>query len=278
MIEVKAYQTPQQFLDDTEQILERKEVENNLILGICNNFADKSKASAGCVFINSLEDDEIQATSIKTVSKAIIAGTTKDARHIKSLADYYLDNNIELTGAVGESFYATEFSRFYGRRQIGELVLIVHRLTTVNDLPLATGRFELAKADDIDLIAEWTLGFERDAKAFPVKTKEQALEITRERVALGSLFKWVNKGETVSIAAIVRQTKNLGIVGLVYTPAEARGKGYATSCVQELSAHILRNGFKFCGLFTDKANPASNHIYKKIGYDPIAEFTDIEFG
>jgi predicted GNAT family acetyltransferase len=277
MMSIRAYKTPQQFLDDTEEILEQKEVENNLILGICNGFADKSKAYEGCVFINSFEDRKIQATSIKTISKAVVSGTTKDVQYIKGLADYYLDNNIELTGAVSESFYSTEFSDFYGKRQIGKIILIVHKLTSVNGLPLTTGRFETANADDIDLIAEWTIGFEKDAKAFPIKTKEQALKTTQERIALGNLFKWVDKGEIVSIAAIVRKTRHLGIVGLVYTPDESRGKGYATSCVQKLSEHILQNGFKYCALFTDKSNPTSNHIYKKIGYFPITEFTDIEY-
>ena len=32
-----------------------------------------------------------------------------------------------------------------------------------------------------------------------------------------------------------------------------------------------------CGLFTDASNPTSNSIYKKIGYQPIAYFTDVEF-
>lgn len=274
---IRAYKTPQQFLDDTEEILEQKEVENNLILGICNGFADKSKVSEGCVFINSFEDKKIQATSIKTISKAIVSGTTKDVQYIKSLADYYLDNNIELTGVVGEGLYSTEFSNFYGKRQTGESILIVHKLTSVNSLPLTTGKLEKANANDIDSIAEWTVSFERDAKTFPIKTKEQALETTQARIASGNLFKWVDEGEIVSIAAIVRKTRHLGIVGLVYTPDESRGKGYATSCVQKVSEHILQNGFKYCGLFTDKSNPTSNHIYKKIGYNPITEFTDIEY-
>ena len=274
---IRAYKTPQQFLDDTEETLEQRELENNLILGLCNGFADKTKMYEECVFINSFDDRKIQATSIKTISKAIVSGTTRDVQYIKSLAEYYLDNNIELTGAVGESFYSTEFSNFYGKRQTGEHIMIVHKLTSVNNLLLTTGRFEVAKASDIDLITEWTLSFEKDAKTFPIKTKQQAQETTQTRIALGNIFKWVDEGEIVSIAAIVRKTRHLGIVGLVYTPDKSRNKGYATSCVQKLSEHILQNGFKYCGLFTDKSNPTSNHIYKKIGYNPITEFIDIEY-
>lgn len=274
---IKAYQTPQQYLDATQEMLEQREVENNLILGICNNFADKAKVYEGCVFVNSFEGREIRASSIKTISKAVVAGTTEDSPHVKNLAEYYLENNIDLSGAVGESFYSTEFSKHYGKKQINEMTLVVHKLLSVNDLPLADGKLELAAAADTDLIAEWTINFQEDAKAFPVKSKDQALESARMQIASGSMFKWIDNGEIVSIAAIVRRTRNLGIVGLVYTPAELRNKGYATSCVQKLSEYILEDGFKYCGLFTDKANPTSNHIYRKIGYFPVTEFTDIEY-
>jgi predicted GNAT family acetyltransferase len=276
-VKIKAYKTPGEFLEDTQELLEEREVENNLILGVCNNLADKTKEYREYVFINSVDDSGIQATSIKTIHNAVVSGVTNDKSHVKNLADYYLDNNIDLPGAVGESFYSTEFSKFYGKRQVDELSLIVHKLTSVNSFPLANGSLELADADDVELIARWTMNFETDAKIFPVKSKEQALEETRRKITSGCLFKWTDKRQIVSIAAIMRKTRQLGIVGLVYTPTESRGKGYATSCVQKLSEYILQNDFKYCGLFTDKFNSISNHIYKKIGYLPVTEFTAIKY-
>ena len=100
MTTIISYKTPQGFLDSTAEILEERELENNLILGVCNGFADKTKVHDGCVFINAVADNHIQASSIKTISKAIITGTTKDIRHIKSLADYYIDHGQELLAKV----------------------------------------------------------------------------------------------------------------------------------------------------------------------------------
>ncbi len=274
---IKSYKTPQLFLDDTETLLEQRELENNLILGLCKGFTDKTKIFDKCVFINSFDEKQIQATSIKTYSKAIVSGITKDLQHIKALADFYLEKDIDLPGVVGESFYSIEFSKFYGKLQVSERTMIVHKLTEVNNLPLSTGDLLRATDQDIELLADWTVRFEEDAKTFPRQSNEQILESTKSRVGLGNIFKWVDKGEIVSIAAIVRQTKNAGIVGLVYTPNKLRGNGYATSAVQKLSERILQNGFKYCGLFTDKSNPTSNNIYKKIGYCPATEFTDIEY-
>jgi len=56
-----------------------------------------------------------------------------------------------------------------------------------------------------------------------------------------------------------------------------RKKGYATSCVAKLSQVILDKGFKKCVLYTDMANPTSNSIYQKIGYQPICDSVMLKF-
>ncbi len=274
---ITEYKSPQLFLNGTEHFLEEKEIENNLILGICNGFANKSQVQEGCVFINSSRGNNVKAASIKTAAKAIIAGETPKSIYIKELADYYLENNIDLKGVFGENFYANMFSDFYGKEQFIDMTLIVHKLTAVNKLPLATGKFEMANSTDIDLVARWSMTFEEEKNPAVRKSKDQVLKITQDKIALGDVFKWTDKGNVVCIATINRKTKNAGIVGLVYTPEEYRSNGYATSHVQKLSEYILKNGFKYCALFTDKANPTSNSIYKKIGYTPVAEFMDIGY-
>ncbi|MDB5281408.1 MAG: hypothetical protein JWO06_483 [Bacteroidota bacterium] len=277
MITVTAYNTPGQFLDDTEQILEQRELENNLMIGLCNNFPDRTRQYKNCVFINAVEDGNICASSIKTISKAVISCNSNHPEHIKALAQYYLANNIQLTGAVGETFHSTAFTKFYGGEEINRRGMIVHRLTTVNQLPMSPGSFEVATQNDLDLITQWTLNFEEDTGTFPKATAEQVKAGATLRINNGVIFKWIDNNEIVSIAAIVRKTKNVGFLGLVYTPPQWRGKGYATTIVQILSRHILQQGYKYCGLFTDISNPVTNHIYKRIGYVSSTEFTDIEY-
>jgi predicted GNAT family acetyltransferase len=271
------YKTPQLFLADNEFFLEKREMENNLILGICNGFADKTKVQEGCVFISAVDGSGIKAASIKTAAKAIIAGETTDNRYTKELADYYRERDIGLKGVFGEDPYVSWFSFFYGKQPAIDMTLLVHRLTAVNKLPVAPGRFEMANYKDVDLVTAWSMVFEEEKDPAVRKSKDQVLKATQDKIAAGDVFQWTNQGAIVSIAAINRRTKNAGIVGLVYTPEEHRRQGYATSLVQRLSAHILQNGFKYCGLFTDKANPTSNHIYQKIGYEPIAEYLDISY-
>lgn len=278
MNSITSYKTPQDYLDDTEQFLLQKELENNLILGLCYGFPDRTKEYENTVFINSIEQGVVQATSIKTWVKAIVSGKTKDKEQIKPLAEYYLNKGIQLAGVVGETFYAEQFAEYYTNQITQKKAVLVHKLTLVNRLPLASGNLIVATDDDLELVTQWTMNFEEDAQTFPKKTREEVIQSTKSRLAQGDIFKWMDKGEPVSISAIVRRTKNIGIVGLVYTPDIHRGKGYATSCVQKLSEHILQSGYRHCGLFTDKENPTSNGIYRKIGYIPLTEFSDIEFG
>ena len=51
-----------------------------------------------------------------------------------------------------------------------------------------------------------------------------------------------------------------------------RGQGYASAVVAQLSQRELDAGQEWCSLFTDVANPTSNHIYAEIGYEPRCDF------
>jgi hypothetical protein len=74
------------------------------------------------------------------------------------------------------------------------------------------------------------------------------------------------------MAIQVRPTRSGISVSGVYTPPEHRKHGYASACVAALSQQLLDQGYKFCSLFTDLANPTSNKIYNRIGYQPVSDF------
>lgn len=274
---VKSYTTPQDFLDETLILLQEKELDNNLIIGLCNGFEDKTKVQEGCVFINTICNEKIVASSIKTLSRAIVCSYTKDEQYIKPLADFYLQHGISVSGVFGDEFSSSAFLNYYGKKQKNAKTLIVHQLSRINDLPLSSGKLVLADEGDLDLLTDWTMNFEADVQSFFLQSRETAYKNTLAKIKAGSIFKWVDNNEVLGICAIMRKTEKSAIVGLVYTPPILRGKGYATSCVIKLSEKILNEGSKYCGLFTDKANPTSNSIYRKIGYVPSTEFKDIEF-
>jgi uncharacterized protein len=63
----------------------------------------------------------------------------------------------------------------------------------------------------------------------------------------------------------------------VYTPTADRRRGYATALVARVSAEQLASGRTACYLHTDLANPTSNAIYARIGYEWVCEAVDLRF-
>ncbi len=275
---IASYNTPQKYLDATLSYLEERELENNLIIGLCNGYEDKKKKQDGCVFINAIENGEIVATSIKTTTRAIVSCTRGNLEYIRLLADYYKMNKIEIRSVFGEQECAFEFSKCYGNEKPDTRGVIVHQLETLNELSLLAGELKLCDLNDLELITDWMMIFEQEAGGFSQPNRKQMYESTKARIKSGNFFKLIDNEEVVSMAALIRKTKNIGIIGFVYTPHDLRGRGYATTCVWKLSEQILNTGFKYCGLFTDASNPTSNKIYRNIGYLPVAEFNEIKLG
>ena len=67
-------------------------------------------------------------------------------------------------------------------------------------------------------------------------------------------------------------------VSFVYTPEAMRGRGYATACVAALTQMLIDRGNRYCVLYADLANAASNAIYQRIGYEPLCDAAEYELG
>jgi predicted GNAT family acetyltransferase len=60
-------------------------------------------------------------------------------------------------------------------------------------------------------------------------------------------------------------------VGPVWTPPDLRGRGYASALVAATTALALERGARRCMLFADVANATSNAIYRRIGFERVAD-------
>lgn len=145
----------------------------------------------------------------------------------------------------------------------------IYKLKQVKKKWDGDGVFREINSDEILLIEKWIYQFCEDVK-LPV-TKEEAEQTAYILITNHRLFGLEVDGKLVSVAAKTRPTKNNITVNFVYTPKEARKKGYASNCVAALSQRMLDDGYKTTTLYTDLANPTSNKIYQEIGYEQIAE-------
>ncbi len=145
----------------------------------------------------------------------------------------------------------------------------VYALQQVKKKWTEDGAFREIGSDELLLIEQWIYQFCEDVN-LPI-TKEEAKQTAHTLIITHRLFGLEVDGKLVSVAAKTRPTKNNITVNFVYTPKEARKKGYASKCVAALSQRLLDEGYKTTTLYTDLANPTSNKIYQEIGYEQIAE-------
>jgi acetyl esterase len=120
-----------------------------------------------------------------------------------------------------------------------------------------------------DALAGFLVAFGADIDE-PI-TPGQAAANAARLTALADLAVWDLGGRIVSMAAVTRRTPWSASIGLVYTPPQLRGRGFASAVVAELSQRELDAGVGYCSLLADLANPTSNRIYAAIGYEPKAD-------
>lgn len=89
---------------------------------------------------------------------------------------------------------------------------------------------------------------------------------------------WVVDGAPVSMAMLRAPAFGVSRIGPVFTPADGRGRGYGSALAAASAGLALGNGVDDVVLFADLANPVSNAIYQRIGFEPVSDYVRIEFG
>jgi GNAT superfamily N-acetyltransferase len=139
-------------------------------------------------------------------------------------------------------------------------------------MPKASGTCRLATLDDFDLVNEWTTAFIEFLDEEPYVPTERDLDALRMRLTSESLRLWLDGNVPVSMAghapAVRTPSGTITRVGPVYTPVDHRGHGYGSAVTASLSEELLRGESRVI-LHADEANPTSNSIYQKIGYQLI---------
>ena len=182
----------------------------------------------------------------------------------------------ELPGAVGPADIVARFAHAWSEQTGAQADLAirqrVHAASAVRKVTPVPGSMREARADDREQIIRWLEAFSDEALGTAPHTEDaEASYLRRLADPDGRWLVWDHDGP-VSLAAYGSPTPSGTRVGPVYTPPELRGRGYATALVAALTEERLASGLAFCFLFTDLANPTSNAIYARIGYEPVADW------
>ena len=190
-----------------------------------------------------------------------------------------------LPGVVGALPEVEDFARAWGSRHpvtpVATFDQRIYRLEEVRPPTMPPGRMRLATPDDEDLVLERFQAFGEEVRHGPRDVVDEDLLAravrNRLRSADAGVALWEDEGEVVSLAGFGGPTGNGIRIGPVHTPRQSRGRGYGTAVTAELSRLMLDRGHRFCFLYTDLANPTSNSIYSRIGYEPVCDSREIAF-
>jgi predicted GNAT family acetyltransferase len=275
---VIGHQTAREFLARAMDSLQQAEAENNLILGISRYFeANRERTTLTPYLLTVEERGALVGTAIMTPPRHLIISRMSESA-LTTLADYFLLRSIPVPGVVGPKDTVRLFADYWktrtGKASHIKMSQRIYACERVLIQLYSRGHLRPAIETDEDLAIQWAAEFCRDA-GIPDEIESMTARIPNA-IATRSLYMWDND-RVVSTALVQRETEHGISISMVYTPAQLRRQGYATSCVAAVTQRMLDSGKRFCCLYTDLTNPTSNSIYQKIGYEPVCDSEDLVF-
>lgn len=280
VMDLRTFADVDAFLASAGAFLEAREAEHNLILGLSsyvrddpNTFGDRPPYFAAV-----LAGGRIVGAAMRTPPHNLVLSEIDDPAAIDLIVADRLHD--DLPGVLGPVEHARAFAVRWAAATGGSwrphLSERIFRLREVIPPPAVPGRLRIATPDDRPLVAAWMRAFTNEALGEDGPDAGAALTDRWLEGRGRTLYLWEDV-DTVSLCGVGGATPHGIRIGPVYTPPGARRRGYASSLVAEASQLQLDAGRRFCFLFTDLANPTSNHIYRAIGYEPIRDVDEYRF-
>ena len=275
---IERHDDPAGFFKVVAPFLERREAENNLLLGFRQRLeADRHAFGSGDPLLYAALDDggDVVAVATQTPPFGLVLSQIDDAATVEMVAERLAADGAELPTAGGPSgvarAFADRWSRLMGVVSSVQMEERIYEADSVVHPTGVAGSMRAFRADDRDRAVAWIAAFFDEA--LPGSPEGSAERFVDTRAAgVGSLVLWEDEGRVVSLAGHAGETPNGSRVGPVYTPPELRGRGYASALTAALTEQLLEQR-RFCFLYTDLANPTSNSIYQRIGYHAVADIT-----
>jgi RimJ/RimL family protein N-acetyltransferase len=250
-----------EFIDLHLPALERDQVRHNLIIGLLSRAREQHDES---LMLWTLGPPG--ACAIKTPGRSILLGAL-DESQCRRLAEQTAD--IDYPGVIGPDQRALQFmarAKELGLRFEGSINQGISVLTKLPIRPKVSGKPRNVDAADASLFASWGMEFAKEATPHDPLPSRESLEA---RASEGRHWFWTVDDEPVSLAGIVRLTRDAAAIAPVYTPPSHRNRGFAGAVVSAVVDEIFTRGRTTACLYTDLANPAANRCYEKIGFERV---------
>jgi predicted GNAT family acetyltransferase len=197
----------------------------------------------------------------------------------RPLADALIARGRQVRGVNAEEGVATAFAAVWAgltggrsREFLRTRLYWLRRLRPPEPAPDGVAR--LATEADRDLLAAWFTAF---AEEIGDDVGRDGDELIDDQLSYGGLTIWESRGAPVSLAGTHRAAAGTARVGPVYTPPEHRRRGYGGAATAAVCRGALDSGAQNVVLFTDQANPTSNSLYRRLGFDPVEDRVVLRF-
>ena len=281
-MEVLRHDDPTAFADRVAEYLLASPGRHSLFFSILDILREHPESYASFVLLTAERADEVLGVAVRTAPYGVVIARPATEEAPASLADAMLDLDPTAPGVVGGRPEADAFAARWTQRRGGSLRVEsrqgLYELTSVRDRGSAAGTVRSATPADLPLLFDWEDAFTREAvPGHPAGLADRRRRFEQILAADGFRL-WEHEGRVVSMTGVHPAPPIGARIGPVYTPPPDRGNGYATALVAAASAEQLAQRRPACYLATDLANPTSNAIYRRIGYEWICEAIDLRFG
>ncbi len=275
----------EEFLRRAGPLLAADEARHNLILGIAGVLRDRPEVYPEFGLWVVEEAGVPVAAALITAPHNLVLADAAGPEALRSLAAAVRQSGRPIPGVLGNRPTVDRFNEAWappaGVAPRLCMAQGVFALEKVRPVPPAPGRSRPAERDDRSLILDWLEAFTAEAlpgEAWVRERTERGVDrILGGEAAEAGIWLWEEDGQAVALVAYGSPTPGGIRLGPVYTPPGRRRRGYATALVAEVSARLLEGGRRRCYLFTDLANPTSNAIYRRIGYEQVAESAEYAY-
>jgi len=288
-MDLKRYADVTEFYQRAEPYLLAHEAEHCLILGICSALLRNTQPLEPETYLAIVEDaGNVVAVALRTPPHNIVFSLIASGHSVEQVAALFAADAHTvydtLTGALAPSATSRAFCDEWQRltRQSYQLALSerIYRLDQVIPVTDVPGTMRRAQEFDRALLEQWIAEFTHEAlvgeEIDPPQWVDEQLTTPPD---MAGLFVWVDgDGQPVTMVGHKGPTLHGMRIGPVYTPPDQRRRGYGSACTAAVTQYLLDSGRQMCFLFTNLANPTSNHIYQEIGYRPVIDVEMYAFG
>jgi len=151
---------------------------------------------------------------------------------------------------------------------------LIYQCEELNEIPSDIGgQAELCTFRDFKRLKHLAYEYhleEYGSKAF--RDLNSISDLVEKGIRAETFYLYRDSGIICCMAQLFGKETGYPWIGGFVTEKGQRNKGYASAFLYDLTEMVFNEGFEKCGLVSDATNPASNKVFKRVGYVPIYEY------